>query len=150
MNRLDSLFHIAENGREIWLDIVKRYSVSYDTVVYLFPHVDSMLNEYALKHAKEVLNVKRANRLVVLSLESMINYKDISIDNKFIWEKISKDDMCALLKYNDMTSFSSQLIIVSFEHGSDCSMEHFTNYNNIVLEELCCIGILGLPEYVGE
>ena len=112
--------------------------------------MDSKLNEYAMKYAKEVLDKKRANKLVVLSLETRNNYKDMIDSDKYIWEKISEDNMYALLKYNDMTSFSSQLIIVSFDYGSDCSLEGLKEYNGITLEELCCIGILGLPEYIGE
>lgn len=146
-NNLDDLIKLAEKGRELWLTIKMQYSIGYADIVYIMPHVEGEINDYAMLHSKELLKLKHASRLLVIALNSLKIKDIIKEDENVCVIYISKKEMQALLKYNDMTTFFSQIYLLSFKYGSDCSIQNLLKYSEFSLEELVCIGLLGLPEY---
>lgn len=139
---LEQKIELAKKGRELWLSLVEKYSIGYDTVVYIMPHYDTECNGVALKYKERVLQSKRATQLIIIASEKSIG----SINNieGIKCEIITNDDMSALLKYNDMSEFSSQVIIISFEHGSDYDARKLCKTRGLSLDELIRVGLLNL------
>lgn len=146
---LERLLNCAGEGRTLWLELVEEYGISYDTIVYILPESDRKINEIAMKYAKTALKEKRANHLLVIAAMDEALYKEQLTSVSYKWVNVSETELDNLLKYNDMTVFSSQTIVVSFSYGSDHSIQALEGHNGITMEELVCIGILGLST-VGE
>ena len=144
---LDDLMKIARKGREIWRKIKLQYSIGYKDIVYFMPHIESEINNYAMLHSEEHLKLKHANRLVVITIECLEIKNILKLYENICIVYISEEEMHALLKYNDMTTFSSQVDVSSLQYGSDCNIENLLKYEKFTKEELVCIGLLGLPEY---
>lgn len=147
-DRLQEMFKVAENGRNKWLELVEKYNIDYSAIAYIMPHNNVSINKISMKYYKDVLKEKHAQRLIVIVYdEKQIEELKEFDDDDITYVVITWDEMKDILKYNDITTFSSQYIVISFEYGSDYSAERLLGFNDIVIEELVCIGILGLPEY---
>lgn len=145
----------ARRGREIWLDIVERYGVDYDKLVYIMPHDDDELNRICMEHQQEVLASRRASAILIVTSESAKNSihqtarndrdAEPEYSNDIAMIVLTDEEMECLLKYNDMTEFSSQVILVSFTYGSDHSAEYLTHLG-YSREELILVGLLNLKK----
>lgn len=146
VDSLEEKFSQAREGRKIWLSLVDEYKVDYDKVVYIMPHNDAELNKTCIAYKDEVLASKRAKELLILVSESTKN-SILGYDENVI--VISDYQMTCLMKYNDMTEFSSQSIVVSFLYGSDHDARYLQNIG-LTREELILVGILNIKNEIGE
>lgn len=149
MDNLKEMLDLADQGRHLWLELVEQYKISYKTVVFLCPHAESELNSLCIKHAEETLRERKAERGIFFGVRDE-NEKELTSDrlplDRYEISFLSRQEMAALLKYNDMVTFSPYVILVSFQYGSDNNIMPFLGYHGITMEELVCRGILGLKD----
>lgn len=144
-NILEINLELARKGRVLWLSLIEKYAIDYDTIVYIMPHEDLQLNSIALFYKEQVLKSKRATRFLMICTEKSKN--GLSENGRII---LSDDEMDALMKYNDMAEFSSQVYIISFVHGSDHNAEILMKTRGFSREELIYVGLLNLVDYKGD
>lgn len=116
MKKLNNDFKLAWEGREYWLKLKEKYYIDDDCYLILFPEDDNQLNKSAIQNLGKFLDRKYICRAVILFTydvrEKIFYYKE-KMDVTF--ERISQNEMRAILKYYQLTQFAKNIVAVSME-----------------------------------
>lgn len=129
---IDSQIKKAEQGREFWLTLEKKYSVGQSILLIYLCHKDDDLNEIALSNLDKLIKHRNAKGAVVISHYESI---DLNIENVII-EKISNEQGENLIKFYELYQFTDYFYIVSLEKPCGSKLKNLMKNENIDKETI--------------
>ncbi len=153
---LEGHFALADKGKQLWETIDERFNAD---LYILFPHVNEEYNYYALLYLDEYIVAKKAEKVVLITMESVIK-KALPVFSKSKAEvyEVSNDDIKAIIKYYALYEFSTRLTIISLKEPYDTCGENLLGVKGVTKEDLLCFDIYrffenphkNIPAYDGE
>lgn len=112
--RLNEKLDIAEEGRQLWEDLINKFQIKENEYIILFPTKNEEYNKAGIELLEDFLNGKKSNRAVVLSCyDEIINSTDFS--DKVETSFISEEDIYKLITIYRLYMFTNQLYIISLD-----------------------------------
>lgn len=141
---LEMHFALADKGKQLWENIDERFNAD---LYVLFPHLNEEYNYYALLYLDEYIAAKRAEKVVLITMESVIK-KALPVFSKAKTEvyEISHDDIKAIIKYYALYEFSTRLTIISLKEPYDTCGENLLGVKGVTKEDLLCFDIYRFDE----
>lgn len=136
---LEGHFALADKGKQLWETIDERFNAD---LYILFPHVNEEYNYYALLYLDEYIVAKKAEKVVLITMESVIK-KALPVFSKLKAEvyEVSNDDIKAIIKYYALYEFSTRLTIISLKEPYDTCGENLLGVKGVTKEDLLCFDI---------
>lgn len=153
---LEGHFALADTGKQLWEAI----DDEFDADLYIiFPHVNEEYNYYALLYLDEYISAKKAEKVVLITSESVIKKAlPLFCEKKLVIYRADSDDIKAIIKYYALYEFSTRLTIISLKVPYDTCGENLLGVKGVTKEDLLCFDIYrfsenphkSLPVYKGE
>lgn len=141
---LEKHFALADKGKRLW----ELLDEKYDADLYIiFPHEKEEYNYYAMLYLDEYISVKKAEKVVLITNESVIKRALPYFSEKQVEiYEISGDDIKAIIKYYALYEFSTRLTIISLKEPYDTCGENLLGVKGVTKEDLLCFDIYRFSE----
>lgn len=146
---LKRLFSIWK-GRRLWLRLRRRYHIDDGLYVLLMPEHDRELNGQALLHIDDLIEYRHAKGVLVMTNDAWVEeVARARGENVVDVLRCTPDEIDALFSCYELYRFSERLLIVSLNRPYGNEIGKAAGVNGITVEDLVCLGILGLRSWSG-
>ncbi len=107
----------AVGGREYWIALKRQFPINEKTGIFVFPALDSELNQTAVKLLPWYLKKKYLNKAVIATDQDAVlkQAESVMADSAVCLAKTDRERLNGLLDYYRLVQFHPSVVVISLE-----------------------------------